>query len=136
MSVPVETAALADALARYGDSAFLLTTSERGGPHAVAVRLSWDGKTLTTRAGKTSRSNMALRSDVTLLWPPVDEDEYSLIVDGAATVGGAGAGESADGVSVTPLRAVLHRNPARTAQDEPGSECVTVLRPGGGAAAR
>jgi len=123
MSVPVETAALADAVARYGDAAFLLSSGEGGGPHAVAVRVRWDGGALTTRAGKTSRANIQRRPEVTLLWAPVDDDGYSLIVDGAATAG------DGDAVRVTPLRAVLHRNPARRPEDEPGSECVTVLRP-------
>lgn len=88
----------------------------------MAVRVSWDGRALTTRAGQTSRTNIAGRPEVTLLWPPVDDEAYSLIVDGTASV------EGGDGVRVTPVRAVLHRNPARTAQDDPGSECVTVLR--------
>lgn len=130
MSIPVDTAALADAVARYGDAAFLLSASERGGPHAVAVRVAWDGRTLTTRAGNTTRTNIAGRAEVTLLWPPVDDDGYSLIVDGTASV------EGNDGVSVLPMRAVLHRNPALTPQDEPGSECVTVLRPADGRVGR
>ena len=122
MSIPVDTAALADAVARYGEAAFLLSSAPRGGPHAVAVRVAWDGAALTTRAGNTSRTNIAERADVTLLWPPVGEDDYSLIVDGTAAV------EGADGVRVTPVRAVLHRNPATTPADDPGSECVTVPR--------
>jgi hypothetical protein len=122
MSIPVDTAALAEAVDRYGAAAFLLSSAPRGGPHAVAVRVAWDGTALTTRAGNTSRTNISGRAEVTLLWPPVGEDDYSLIVDGTASV------EGTDGVRVSPVRAVLHRNPATTPTDDPGSECVTVLR--------
>ena len=126
MSIPVDTAALADAVARYGDAAFLLSSAPRGGPHAVAVRVAWDGAAFRTRAGNTTRTNIAGRPEITLLWPPVGDDDYSLIVDGTASA------EGADGVVVTPVRAVLHRNPAASPADEPGSECVTVLRPAAG----
>jgi hypothetical protein len=126
MSIPVDTAALAEALERYGDSAYLLTTGDRGGPHAVAVRLSWDGGSFLTRTGVTSGTNLAARPDVTLLWSALGEDDYSLIVDGTAFA------EDGDWVRITPVRAVLHRNPARSAQDEPGSECVSVLKPAAG----
>ena len=130
MSIPVDTAALTDSVARFGNLAFLLSGAELGGPHAVAVRVAWDGRTINTRAGKTSRQNIAGRAEVTLLWPPVDDSGYSLIVDGSAAV------EGDDNVRVTPIKAVLHRSPAQTPLDEPGSDCVTVLRPADGRVAR
>ena len=125
MSRPIDTTDLAAQLARYGSGAFLLTAGAAGGPHAVSVRVAWDGTGLITRAGGTSRANLAVRPEITLLWPASDDDGYSLIVDGRAEVVPA----TEDQVRILPDAAVLHRSPARQAEDPPGSECVAVLRP-------
>lgn len=125
MTLSVGTAALGEQVERYGTSAFLLTAGSSGGPHAVSVRLVWDGTVFRTRAGRTSRSNLGLRPEVTLLWAPVGAEDYSLIVDGRAEAG------DDDHLRINPLTAVLHRSPARHAEDPPGSDCVSVLRAGG-----
>ncbi|HUZ43991.1 MAG TPA: hypothetical protein VMU63_06265 [Acidimicrobiales bacterium] len=127
MSRLVDTADLAIQLDRYGNGAFLLTAGPAGGPHAVSVRVAWDGTALVTRAGRTSRANLADRPDVTLLWPLTDDAGYSLIVDGQAEV----VPGSEDQLRIAPTAAVLHRSPARHAEDPPGSECVAVLRSAG-----
>jgi hypothetical protein len=51
---------------------------------------------------------------VSLLWPPVDVADYSLIVDGTATVSGSS-------VRITPTRAVRHR-PA----PDGGNDCAPI----------
>ncbi len=115
MSVPVPLDQLRDAVDRYGPRPYLLTTGGDGRPHAVAVAVRWDGDRLVAGAGRTTARNVAARPGVCLLWPPVGEDRFSLLVDGAATL--AEAGE----VVVTPERAVLHRPPADpviTAEDQ------------------
>ncbi|MHB1444439.1 MAG: hypothetical protein ACYCTI_09130 [Acidimicrobiales bacterium] len=148
MSRSVDTTELAAQLGRYGNSAFLLTAASTGGPHAVSVRVAWDGAALLTRAGRTSRANLAGQPEVTLVWPsperagsgpsdssgagspgatngPTDDEGFSLIVDGKAEV----VPGTEDQLRIVPTAAVLHRSPARHAEDPPGSECVAVLRP-------
>jgi hypothetical protein len=58
--------------------------------------------------GGRTRTNLAQRSDVTLLWPPPEPGGYSLIVDGSAQVSDAGADTARLGV--VPTRALLHRD--------------------------
>ena len=65
--------------------------------------------------GRRSAANVGSRPDVTLLWPPVDAEGFSLIVDGRGTADG-------EQVTVTPDRAVLHRQRA----DRAGSDCVRL----------
>jgi len=125
MSRPVDTTALAAQIDGRGNGAFLLTAGPTGGPHAVSVRVAWDGSALITRAGRTTRANLEDRPDVSLVWPAPDEDGYFLIVDGRAEV----VPSTEDQLCIRPTAAVLHRSPARRAEDPPGSECVAVLRP-------
>jgi len=139
MSRSVDTRELAAQLDRYGSAAFLLTGDPNAGPHAVSVRVAWDGTALVTRAGRTSRANLGDRPEVTLLWPATEtadsegagpggappEEGYSLIVDGVAQM----VPGTEDQLRILPTAAVLHRSPARHAEDPPGSECVAVLRP-------
>lgn len=122
MSIPVDLSKLAETLGRYR-FAYLLTASERGAPHAVAVNAALQGGELVVdEAGRRTRDNAAQRSDVALVWPPQSEGEYSLIVDGRAAVEG-------NGLRITPARAVLHRpSPPRepAAPGACGSDCVEL----------
>lgn len=119
-----------------GAGAFLLTVTDDGRPHVVAVSVGWDGGSLVMSAGRTSVRNAGGRPGVTLLWPPAEAGGYSLIVDGEAV---ASPNEAGDGghVTVTLSRAVLHR-PATSASNGDavaaaddaacGSDCVPLLR--------
>jgi hypothetical protein len=122
MSIPVDLSKLAETLDRYR-FAYLLTSSERGAPHAVAVTTVLQGGELAVgEAGRRTRDNAAQRPEVALVWPPQSEGEYSLIVDGRAVVDG-------DGLRITPARAVLHRpSPPRepAAPGACGSDCVEL----------
>lgn len=123
MSIPVDLAALEGALADYS-YAYLLTVSDDGRPHAVAVNARLADGVLGAVVGTRSASNAVARpSCVSLVWPPTAEGGYSLIVDGDAVV--------ADGtISVTPTKAVLHRAaPPDAGPPEPGacgSDCVPL----------
>lgn len=122
MSVKVDLAVLADALADYG-FAYLLTVSEDQRPHAVAVQpvMREDELTVTGLGGRTL-ANLAARPDVTLLFPPPDEGGYSLIVDGRASTDGGGA-------RVVPAHAVRHRPADHTTSATDGScgnDCLPV----------
>jgi hypothetical protein len=78
--------------------------------------------------GRRTLANAAERPAVTLLWPPVEPEGYSLIVDGTAEM-------SDDGVLVSPTRAVLHRAAAAGATASADdhacvSDCIEVPLPG------
>lgn len=105
MSIEVTIAELPAALTErpWG---YLVTVDDGGRAHLVAVPTDWRAEALHMDCGARTRANAAARPSVTMVFPPVSPDGYSLIVDGEATVDDAG-------VSVAPSAAVLHR-PART----------------------
>jgi hypothetical protein len=112
VSVAVSLEQLRTEVARFGPSPYLLTVSDDGRPHATAVTVGWDGDRLRAEVGRKSAANAASRPDVTLLWSPVDDERFSLIVDGNAVV-------EEQVVTVMPAKAILHRQRA----DGPGSDC-------------
>lgn len=123
MSVPVELDALAEEVASSSPQALLVTVNEGERPHAVAVEVTWDEGVLRAGAGSRTAANIARRPGVALLWPTLEPGEYSLIVDGTATIEGAE-------VVVRPERAVRHRTPVGTSGADPDApSCITVLRP-------
>jgi hypothetical protein len=123
MSVKVDLGMLADTMRDYG-FAYLLTVSDDQRAHAVAVQPRLDGRVLYVDGlGERTRANVEARPDVTLLFPPVEQGGYSLIVDGRASLTGD------TGASVVPAHAVLHR-PADHAtgptDSSCGNDCVPV----------
>ena len=124
MSVPVPLERLRAAIDERGDGAYVLTVSDDGRPHAIHAPVRWDGNGLVAAVGRRSASNAAARPAVSLLYPVRSDDDYSLIVDGTATV--TGEGERA--LRITPTWAVLHR-PAPSSQPETsacGADCVPL----------
>ena len=103
MSIPVDLAELASAIEGYG-WAYLLTVRDDRRPHVVAVSPVWSDDTLVFGVGRGSAANTANGPEVTLCYPPIEADGYSLIVDGVASV------DAASGtIAFTPSKAVLHR---------------------------
>jgi hypothetical protein len=128
VSVPVELDRLREEIAGFDSDPYLITVSDDGRPHIVAVSWSWQGDELVIPAGNTTTANARARPHVTVLWPPAHRGGFSLIVDAAVTRA-TGAGEGGNAVAVQPTRAVLHR-PAtpNSASDSPcGADCVPVL---------
>lgn len=113
-------------LPHYANPPYLLSSSDDGRPHAVAVRVHWEGDRLLLSAGRRSLANVAARQAVSVLWAARGADDYSLIVDGDAEV--VGSGESA-AVRITITRAVLHRPgaPLTPTASVCGSDCVPLL---------
>jgi hypothetical protein len=122
MSVKVDLAMLADAMADH-PFAYLLTVTDDQRAHAVAVRPRLDGGVVRVAGlGHRTRSNLAVRPGVTLLFPPAEPGGYSLIVDGRATA-------EEDRADVVPAHAVLHRpadHPATPADGSCGNDCLPV----------
>jgi hypothetical protein len=82
-----------------------LTVSDDGRPHVVAVEVVLEGDALVVVAGGRTTHNAAVRPLVSLLWA---DAEYSLIVDGTATV--------VEGrVVIEPTTAVQHRGGSASA---------------------
>jgi hypothetical protein len=99
---------LAAALGDY-EFAYLLTVGDDYRVHTVTVDpVLSDGVMDVGLIGGRTRKNLAQRSDVTLLWPPREPADYSLIVDGQAKV--SDSGDETVRLAIVPTRALLHRN--------------------------
>ncbi len=120
MSVPVAVEELAEAVARFGPVVYLLTTGEDGRPHATHADVAVDAGVVTCGLGRRTARNGLAQPLVSLVWPPVEEGGYSLIVDGTISVSGE-PGVDAMG-TVTATNAVLHR-PATGAPAAKDSSC-------------
>lgn len=116
MSVTVELGQLAATLERFG-YAYLVTVNDESRVHLLAVspRLTADGL-VVEGLGRHSTTNAASHPAVTLVWPPADPRDFSLIVDGTALVGDAQ-------VTVKPTKAILHRAAPGTDGSRRGSDC-------------
>ena len=114
MSIPVGLDELRGVARRQAPFAYLLTVSEDASAHAVAITPRIGDGSISCDAGSRSCANARARPNVSLLWPPASADDYSLIVDGRASVDGTT-------VHITPERAVRHR-PAPGG----GADCAPV----------
>lgn len=114
MSIRVELDELRTVAARQAPFAYLLTVADDQTAHAVAITPDIGDDSITCDAGNRSCANATARPNVSLLWPPAEPGDYSLIVDGRAAVEGST-------VQITPERAVRHR-PAPGG----GSDCAPV----------
>jgi len=114
MSIQVELTELRTAARQQMPFAYLLTVSDDASAHAVAIAPRVDDDVIVCAAGRHSCANAQVRPNVSLLWPPAEASDYSLIVDGTATVDGSV-------VRIRATRAVRHR-PAPGG----GSDCATV----------
>jgi hypothetical protein len=117
MSVPVALTELRAAVAERGGNPYLLTVGEDGRPHAAHVAIRWEGDALVAEAGKRTAGNAAARPSVSLLFPVRTTGDYSLIVDGTASVA---SNEGVPNLRIAPTKAVLHR-PA--VDPDPTSAC-------------
>jgi hypothetical protein len=123
MSIPVDIATLATALADFGPG-YLLTAGANGRVKAVTVEPSVvEGVLVVGGAGRGSSANIAANPAVTLLFPPPEPRGFTLLVDGNAELDGESA-------RITPTSAVLHR-PAAHADGPPapggcGHDCKPV----------
>jgi hypothetical protein len=127
VSIPVALEGLREALRERGDTAYLLTVSDDGRPHAVHLPFRWHGAALVMEVGKRTAANAVARPGVSLLAPVRSADDYSLIIDGTALVAETAAGRE---LSIMPMKAVLHR--AAAAPDPSsacGADCVTLVPP-------
>jgi hypothetical protein len=102
----------------FDTDAYLLTVSDDGRAHSVAVSVAWQDDVLVVPGGGTTRRNATARPLVALLWPPAARGDLSLIVDAEVQR----VDDAAELVVLAPTRAVLHR-PAPGG----GSDCAPML---------
>jgi hypothetical protein len=115
MSIKVALHEVRAVAAEQAPFAYFLTVSDDQSAHAVAVAPTIADGEVTFSGGRTSCANALARPNVSLLWPPADPADYSLIVDGVAHVDGSK-------VRIVPTRAVRHR----PAPNGTGSDCAPV----------
>lgn len=127
MNVEMALDRLARAIRERGSGAYVLTVTGDGRPHAVYLDLAWDGDRLVAPGiGATTAANATDRPNVSLLFPVDAVADYTLFVDGPATVEGSG---EARRLVVTPTRAVFHRPGApRDPASSCTSDCVPLLQ--------
>ncbi|MGA8255370.1 MAG: pyridoxamine 5'-phosphate oxidase [Nocardioides sp.] len=101
MSIPVDVGDLARALDDFGVGYLLSTTDGRVKAVTVEPRVS-HGVLRVTGPGRGSVANVAVNPTVTVLFPPLQQRGYTLLVDGTAACEG-------NDLVVMPTNAVLHR---------------------------
>jgi len=120
MSIQVGLDEIREQVAACRSCAYLLTVNDDGSPHAVSLRLDWNGDELVGGAGRRTAGNVERSSDVSLLWPTSGRDGYALFVNGRAEVRLDG---DAATVAVKPAGAVLHKTPDAAGE---GPSCVRI----------
>lgn len=114
MSIPVELVDLQAKTLEY-TWGYLLTVRPDATPHLVSLAPQWDGEALLMSVSTGTARNATTGAAVTLCYPPLDHDGYSLIVDGIATAVGESEQTVPDGkhlIRFAPSGAVLHRSAA------------------------
>ena len=86
MSLPVAVDDLRASIAERGPGAYVLTVTDEGRPHAVHAITTWEGDCLVVEVGRRTAANVRARPQISLLFPLRRDGDYSLIVDGRASV--------------------------------------------------
>ena len=81
---------------------FLLTVDDHQHARLLAVSTNLVDGVLRVDGGPGSRANATARPEVTMVFPPREGTEMSLVVDGTARVDG-------DHLGIVPTHAVMHR---------------------------
>lgn len=122
MSIPVDVADLNTALADFG-AGYLLTAGPTGRVKAVTVEPRIvDGRMIVAGPGRGSVANVGVNAFVTVLFAPLAQRGYTLLVDGEATADG-------DDVVVVPTGAVLHRPASHSDGPGPPDGCGHDCKP-------
>ena len=100
MSVAVPIPELAGAVARYS-WCYVVTVGDGGQAHLVAVTPRLSDGVMTADVGRSTVANATARPDVVLVFPPLEHDGMSLIVDATFV--------SPEPFTLRPTKAVLHR---------------------------
>jgi hypothetical protein len=109
------------AVKERGEGAYVMTASPDGRPHVTYASVRWEGARLSAEIGARTALNAQANPIATLLFPVRSAGDYSLIVDGTATVA-----PDRQRLTLAPTRAVLHRPGAPA---DPASSCTADCVP-------
>jgi hypothetical protein len=111
MSIPVSIPELPAARAEFGAVGYLLSSGADGRPRAVSVVVTDQADVLALHVGPRTAANVAAQPLVSLLWPAVGSDGFSLIVDGEAEPSNQSEpGSNRVTLHIRPTSAVRHKN--------------------------
>ncbi len=118
---------LEDAIAQYGDEAFLLTVGPDG-PHTSSVRVRLHGNTVTCALSRSAGKNIASEPHVSLFWAPPEKGGYALIANGTASMAETVAGVTTAKIALT--KSVFHRAGPRdeTREGPCTADCQPIRR--------
>ena len=100
------TVTLADAIARYGRNAYLLTIG-KDGPHTSYVTVHSLGNLIACSLGASAVNNIEREPKISLFWPPLEPGGYAMILNGTAIETVQVDGAVCAKLSLT--KSVLHR---------------------------
>ena len=125
MSISVAPSSLEAAARERGATAYVLTVTGSGAPHVAHAEVEVGAEGLIARVGGGTARNARERSRLSVLYPCRHPKDYSLIVDGEATVEPDGDGFR---LRIAPTRAVLHRPEAAPdpTASTCGSDCIAL----------
>jgi hypothetical protein len=115
MSIPVPLDQLAEAVAEFGETGYLVTVGADGRPRVNHVRVRVVDDVLQVPVGRRTAEAIGGRPAVCCLWPAAGPGGMNLVIDGDARLEstGAGAGAGAGTVAhITVTWAVRHALPA------------------------
>src|SRR5262245_24625480 len=72
------------AIEPFGATATLITVNDSMAPHVVTAVIAVADDHLSADVGNSTRKNLLARPSLALVWNPVGDGEYQLILDGAA----------------------------------------------------
>jgi hypothetical protein len=97
------------AMQPFGTTATLITINESTAPHVVTAVIDVDDGYLVADVGAKTRSNLAERPALALVWNPVDESEYQLILDGRVADLGEPNDRGVSTIRVAVTGGIMHR---------------------------
>ena len=96
-------------IGEFGSRATLVTVTESLRPHVVTAMIGIDGDRLVADVGSRTRSNVIDHPGLTVVWNPVDDGEYQLILDGTAEHVGEPNDRDVSTLRIAVVGGILHR---------------------------
>ena len=96
-------------IGEFGSRATLVTVTESLRPHIVSAMIGLDGDRLVADVGARTRSNVVDRPGLTLVWNPIGDGEYQLILDGTAEHIGEPNERDVSRLRIAVVGGILHR---------------------------
>ena len=96
-------------IGEFGSRATLVTVTESLRPHIVTAMIGVDGDRLVADVGSRTRSNVIDHPGLTVVWNPIGDGEYQLILDGTAEHVGEPNERDVSTLRIAVVGGILHR---------------------------